>query len=131
MPAGDPADVRHYQPPAANSVLDAEETDRTAVTPEGVVTIKRQRSADPEAHELLAAVRDGRDEQHQRLDYYDVGSGVFEIRYLGLAPQGTATDDPIWTIRRMSHTMFGGTPKITDVQTLTGSWDDRASLSWS
>jgi hypothetical protein len=67
------------------------------------------------------------------LDWYipDVGTTV-EIRYQGMAPQGTNEADPVWIIKRFSHALFETDVKISDIQVLTNvAWTDRDSLSWT
>jgi len=82
-------------------------------------------------HGIMEQVRDGTDLTRHLLDYYDAGGGTYEIRYWGIAPHGTPTSDVTWVIRRLSHAVYGGTLRVVDVQTLTGSWDNRALLPWS
>ena len=66
------------------------------------------------------------------LDYYDVFGSV-ELRYLGLAPQGSDTADAVWTIKQFSHSEpLPGDVRIADIQVLRDvAWDDRGTLPWS
>lgn len=71
-------------------------------------------------------------EARQKYDYEIPGGGsAYEVRYIGEAPQGTTDGDEDWIVRRLTWTMFGSVAKVTDIQTLTGSWTNRASLPWS
>lgn len=82
--------------------------------------------------ETLRDIRDDVNERHQKFDYYiPSGSPTTEVRYIGSAPQGTLSSSAGWTVRRLSHAMHAGEARVTDIQTLTGIWDDRASLPWS
>lgn len=54
------------------------------------------------------------------------------VVYIGTAPIGSATSDPVWSIKRIS--ISGGSTVIdwansTDLS--TNIWDNRASLSYS
>jgi hypothetical protein len=67
------------------------------------------------------------------LDWYipPVGSTV-EIRYQGMAPQGSLESDPVWIIKRFSHDLFFTDVKINDIQVLSNvAWDDRNTLPWT
>lgn len=65
-----------------------------------------------------------------KIDHYAF-NGTLEPRYVGSAVQGSATNQPVWTIRRLSHTSLASKNYVTEVQVLEAvAWDDRASLSW-
>lgn len=68
-----------------------------------------------------------------KLDWYipPVGSTV-EIRYQGLAPQGSLESDPVWIIKRFSHDIFFTDVKINDIQVLSNvAWSNRDLLPWT
>lgn len=72
------------------------------------------------------------DSNRTKFDYYDPGAGQFEVRYLGIAQQGDAEDEPVWTVKRFGHTQFGAEFLVTDIQILNDvRWDERAALGWT
>ncbi len=82
--------------------------------------------------DTLQDVRDGISPVRTQFDYYTpAGSSLNQIRYMGIAVQGTANNAATWIVRRFSHQRLGTEDKITDIQVLTGSWDNRATLLWS
>lgn len=48
--------------------------------------------------------------------------------YVGKATQATALSANTWKIQRFT---YDGTNRVTDIQILTGVWNDRAILAWS
>lgn len=84
------------------------------------------------SEQTLKDIRDDVNARRQQFDYYQpAGASSWEVRYIGSAPQGTTSSASSWTIRRLSHSLFGGEARVTDIQTLTGAWDNRATLPWS
>lgn len=66
-----------------------------------------------------------------RFDYYDV-AGTSELRYIGTAAQGSATDADVWTIKQFSHTTIAGENVVEAIQVRQDvNWDDRDSLDWN
>lgn len=48
--------------------------------------------------------------------------------YLGTAPPGTPTSEPIWDVRLLT---YDGSSRLTSILNAVGAWDDRATLSYS
>lgn len=84
----------------------------TAVTPDG--TVYRQRVAVAPALERVL------------LDYATRTDG--SPVYVGKNRQAAATTDNTWVIQRFT---YDSSSRPTDVQVLTGVWNDRATLSWA
>ena len=71
------------------------------------------------------------DSNSMKFDYYQVVTD-YEIRYLGIAQQGTLETDPKWTIKRFEHQTLGGENFVSGIQILADvAWDDRATLLWA
>lgn len=84
------------------------------------------------SEQTLQEIRDDVNTRRQQFDYYQpAGASTWEVRYIGSAVQGTASSAASWTVRRLSHSLFGGEARVTDIQTLTGAWDNRAALPWT
>lgn len=66
-------------------------------------------------------------------DYYQpASSDKQQIRYMGTSPQGTEQNETGWVVKRLTWTHLGDDEDhITELQTIVGIWDDRASLDWS
>lgn len=62
-----------------------------------------------------------------RIDY-DVNA---KVTYKGIATKGSSSSDTSWKINRYTYSTFATSDKITLIESAIGSWDDRASLTYS
>lgn len=112
----------------AVSNFPADQTVSGTVTATGPLTDTQLRDTDvevrdDEAHAALGDIKRGVTDYRKLIDWDADGQPI----YVGLDAQDALTTDPTWTIQRT--TWVDGNP--TDIQVLTGIWDDRAALGWS
>lgn len=60
----------------------------------------------------------------RKLFEYDADGNVI---YMGLNEQDKSINDSDWTVKKFFYDTDGN---VIDIQVLTGSWSNRASLSW-
>lgn len=82
------------------------------------------RTNDPDSEKLLLDLKRGVTDYRKLIEW----NASYQPVYIGLNAQSALTTDTSWTIQRITWDA-NGLP--TDVQVLTGVWDDRSTLGWS